>query len=117
MVSDEVCELTMAAKKALSRLQMQRPVPPEAEELQNALAGYGESVPDVSSGSNAVVVLPLETLQRLIDYAHAAMGKRPDYSDELTISISRSPNGHAPILAKDLRAIQTLGKPSWETDL
>jgi hypothetical protein len=57
--------------------------------------------------------LPPETLQRLIDYAHAAMGKREDYPDDYPINQSRTLDGQAVIYAKDLRELQKLGKPSW----
>lgn len=58
--------------------------------------------------------VPAETVQRFVDYAHAAMGKRQDYPDDYPINQSRSPDGHATIYAKDLRELQKLGKPSWE---
>jgi hypothetical protein len=59
--------------------------------------------------------LPQETLQRLIDYAHAAMVKRPDTPDEYPMNSSRKPDGKpASILAEDLRALQRISPPSWE---
>lgn len=58
--------------------------------------------------------LPRETLQRLIDFAHAAMGKRHGYPDEYPVSQSRLPGGYATICVKDCRELQKLGKPSWE---
>jgi len=59
--------------------------------------------------------IPPETLQRLIDFAHAAMGKRLDTPDEYPINQSRLPDeGYAVIYAKDWRELQKLGKPSWE---
>lgn len=58
--------------------------------------------------------IPAETLQRLIDFAHAAMGKRQDHPDEYPINQSRSMDGHAVIYAKDWRELMKLGKPSWE---
>lgn len=60
--------------------------------------------------------LPPETLQRLIDFAHAAMEKRPGVEDDYPVSHSRRSDGQATlatIYAKDLRAIQKLGRPSW----
>lgn len=59
--------------------------------------------------------LPADTLQRLIDFAHAAMDKREDYPDEYIVCQSRNKvtGGHAPLSAKDLREVQKLGKPSW----
>lgn len=61
--------------------------------------------------------LPPETLRRLIDYAHAAMGKRPEAPDEYAINSSRKPDGErTAILAVDLRALQRLGPPSWESE-
>lgn len=60
--------------------------------------------------------LPIETMQRLIDYAHAVMSKRPDHPDDYPINSSRLQDGHCSILAKDLRELQKLGKPSWEQD-
>lgn len=59
--------------------------------------------------------IPPETLQRLIDFAHAAMGKRKDHPDDYPISQSRTPlDAYAVLRAKDLRELQKLGKPSWE---
>jgi hypothetical protein len=58
--------------------------------------------------------VPPETLQRLIDYAHAAMVKRPDTPDEYPMNQSRRGDQYAIIYAKDLRELQKLGKPSWE---
>lgn len=58
--------------------------------------------------------IPTETLQRLIDFAHAAMGKRQDHPDDYPINQSRSLDGYAVIYAKDWRELQKLGKPSWE---
>ncbi len=58
--------------------------------------------------------LPAETLQRLIDFAHAAMGKRESHPDEYPINQSRSMDGHAVLYAKDWREIMKLGAPSWE---
>ena len=60
--------------------------------------------------------IPPETLQRLIDFAHAAMGKRTDCPDEWPLNQSRSMDGHAVIYAKDWREVQKLGKPSWEKE-
>lgn len=63
------------------------------------------------------VYIQAETLQKLIDFAHAAMGKREDHLDESVIIQSRiRSGGNAPLTAKDLREVQKLGKPSWEKD-
>ena len=65
-----------------------------------------------------MIELPLETIQRLIDFAYAAMSKRPDHADDYAIVQSRlAEGGYAVILAKDFREIQKLGKPSWEKDV
>ena len=58
--------------------------------------------------------IPAETLQRLIDFTHAAMVKHPDALDEYPINQSRRGDEYAIIYAKDLRELQKLGKPSWE---
>lgn len=61
--------------------------------------------------------IPPETLQRLIDFAHAAMGKRQDHPDDYPINQSRVAIGvHANVYAKDWREIRKLGKPSWEIE-
>lgn len=55
-----------------------------------------------------------ETLQALIDFAHAAMEKRPHVEADFVVTQSRKHTGGvAPLTAKDMRAIQQLGKPSW----
>lgn len=59
-------------------------------------------------------IVPPETLQRLIDFAHAAMSKRSDVEDDFVVTRSRKhTGGHADLNAKDLRSIQAIGKPSW----
>ena len=61
--------------------------------------------------------LPTETVQRLIDFAHAAMGKRQDYPDDYPMNRSRTPeNEDAVIYAKDRRELQKLGSPSWQSE-
>ena len=61
------------------------------------------------------VEIPDGTLSRLIDFAHAAMQKRPDHPDDYPLSRSRiGPDGHAVIYAKDWRTVQALGPPSWQ---
>lgn len=65
-------------------------------------------------GMNTTNDLPPETLQRLIDFAHAAMRKREGYPGDYPINQSRSVEGCAPIYAKDWREVMKLGKPSWE---
>lgn len=57
---------------------------------------------------------PQDTLQRLIDFAHAAMSKRKDMPDEYPMNQSRVVDEFAVIYARDWREIQKLGKPSWE---
>lgn len=63
------------------------------------------------------VYIQAETLQKLIDFAHAAMRKREDEPDEFVVVQSRNKQagGHAELSAKDLREVQRLGKPSWES--
>lgn len=54
--------------------------------------------------------IPTETLQRLIDFAHAAMGKRQDTPDEYPMNQSRTPEGYAVIYAIKT---QTSGLETW----
>lgn len=55
-----------------------------------------------------------ETLQRLIDFAHAAMSKRQDTPDDYPMNHSRAGDDFAVVYAKDWREVQKLGKASWE---
>lgn len=60
------------------------------------------------------VNIPVSTMQRLVDFAHAAMDKRPEVPDDYPIIRSRlGADGHAVVLAGDLRAVQQCGEPSW----
>lgn len=61
--------------------------------------------------------LPPATLQRLIDFAHAAMEKRHGYPSDYVVTQSRRPEGHAVLTVEDLQAVQQLGKPSWDHSL
>ena len=63
-----------------------------------------------------LVEISEQSFQSLVDFAHAAAGKREDLDGDQIIVGSRKPDNKGPtfIRLETLREIQTLGEPSWK---